>query len=254
MEREEKGMETELIANFLTNKSDLEELSDEELVIKYRESPSSELEEEIFKRFSKLIFKIAYKYNYRDKEDLYQVGWIGLMKAIKRFQPSYKTKFTSYAYNLIDGEIKHYLRDRSELIRRPAWIKDLLGKILRIISQNENISLKELSEKLNIKEEGLKEIIKAIVKVDYDIDITKIRSTKYEDFKLPIEDRIFLSQLFERLTEVERKISYYIFEMDLTQTEVGNILKLSQRTVSRILKRALSKLRKIEKEETSDLD
>lgn len=250
--REREDWEGEAV--FLPRRSidPLRNLSDEELVLSYRDEPSLDKEEELFRRFSRLIFKIVHKYNYRDKEELYQIGWIGLIKAIKRFEPSRNVKFTSYAYRLIDGEIKHFLRDKSELIRRPAWIKELINKMMRLLEREENLTLEELADKLNITEEGLREVIKAVIKVDYEPDISKIRSKRYQSFQLPIEDKIFLSQILSKLSEVEQKVIYYVFEMDLTQTEIGKILNVSQRTVSRILERALRKLRKISHREVSE--
>jgi len=251
MSNEIRGEERNQDGFLLRSGSSLD-MSDEELILSYRENPSSEKEEEIFRRFSRLILKIVSKYKYRDKEDLYQVGWIGLMKAVKRFDPSKRTKFSSYAYTLIDGEIKHFLRDKGELIRRPAWIKELVSRIMRILEQGDNISVTELADKVNLTEDAVREVIKAIVKVDYDPDLTKIKSKRYESFHLPIEDKIFISQLLEKLSEVERKVIYYVFEMDLTQTEIGKILNVSQRTVSRILERALKKLRRISQEEKEE--
>ncbi len=226
----------------------IEELSDEELVTLYRTVEDNDLkvdlEKELFNRFSKWILAIASKFRYRDREDLCQVGWLGLIKAINGFQPSKGKRFRAYARRFIEGEIKHYLRDRADLIRRPGWLKNLISKCLRLIERYDNLSLEQLADKLNIKQDGLLEVIRAIIYVDYDIDISKLRSQRLESFTLPVEDKILLEQLLQKLTDMERKVIYYVFEMDISQVEIGKILKVSQRTVGRILSRAIAKMQK----------
>lgn len=118
-------------------------------------------------------------------------------------------------------------------------------------------SLSEISEKFNLTEEGIKEILKAreavqIVSLDqeqrkYSSDgypnIEKIRSKNYETFKLPMEDIIALKTAFRKLKKLQRKVIYYIFEKDLTQTKIASKLGISQRQVSRIKDSALKELK-----------
>jgi len=118
-------------------------------------------------------------------------------------------------------------------------------------------SLSKISEEFNLTEEGIKEILKArdavqIVSLDqehrkYSSDsypkIEKIKSKNYETFKLPMEDIIALKIAFSKLKKLQRKVIYYIFEKDLTQTKTARKLAITQRQVSRIKKSALKSLK-----------
>jgi len=118
-------------------------------------------------------------------------------------------------------------------------------------------SLSEISEKFNLTEEGIKEILKAreavqIVSLDQEQrkynsnsypKIEKIKSKNYETFKLPIEDIIALKTAFSKLKKLQQKVIYYIFEKDLTQTKTARKLGISQRQVSRIKNTALKELK-----------
>jgi RNA polymerase sigma-B factor len=118
-------------------------------------------------------------------------------------------------------------------------------------------SLSEISEEFNLTEEGIKEILKAreavqIVSLDQEQrkyspeiypKIEKIKSKNYQTFKLPIEDIIALQNAMKKLKKLQRKVIYYIFEKDLTQTKIAHKLGISQRQVSRIKESALKELK-----------
>ena len=78
-----------------------------------------------------------------------------------------------------------------------------------------------------------------------EVDIKKIQSLRYESFKLPIEDKLLLQQALARLTDLQRKVIYYLFFLDLTQTQTGKKLGLSQRAVSRVLHKSLQKMAEV---------
>ncbi|HER24501.1 MAG TPA: sigma-70 family RNA polymerase sigma factor [Candidatus Atribacteria bacterium] len=195
-------------------------------------------------------------------EDLEQVGYIGLMNAFHLYNPEREVKFETYATWLISGEIRHYIRDKHQLIKVPEWMLKLNKKIDQFIicyqKENNKIpSLSEISEKFNLTEEGIKEILKAreavqIVSLDqeqrkYSFDhypqIEKIKSKNYETFKLPMEDIIALKNTLSRLKKLQQKVIYYIFEKDLTQTKIAGKLGISQRQVSRLKNSALKELK-----------
>jgi RNA polymerase sigma-B factor len=118
-------------------------------------------------------------------------------------------------------------------------------------------TLSEISEELNLTEEGIEEILKAreavqVISLDqeqrkYESNsypkIEKIKSRNYETFKLPMEDIITLKTALSKLKELQRKVIYFIFEKNLTQTRIARQLGLSQRQVSRIKKSALKELK-----------
>jgi len=215
-------------------------------------------------KYQPLVKNIAYKFKNSGEplEDLEQVGYIGLINAINLYHQNRGIKFITYATWVISGEIRHYIRDKHQIIKIPGWMLKLNRKIDEFIiyykkENNRFPSLSEISEELNLTEEGIKEILKAreavqIVSLDqekrkYSSDsypkIEKIKSKNYESFKLPMEDIITLRIAFGKLKELQRKVIYYIFEKDLTQTKIARKLGLSQRQVSRIKKSALKELK-----------
>lgn len=214
--------------------------------------------------YQPLVKSIAYKFKNSGEplEDLEQVGYIGLINAMNLYNQNRGIKFITYATWLISGEIRHYIRDKHQVIKIPSWMMKLNKKIDEFIisykkENNKFPSLSEISEKFNLTEEGIKEILKAreavqIVSLDqkqrkYSSDsypnIEKIRSKNYEPFKLPIEDIIALKTAFSKLKKLQKKVIYYIFEKDLTQTKIARKLGISQRQVSRIKDSALKELK-----------
>jgi RNA polymerase sigma-B factor len=214
--------------------------------------------------YQPLVKSIAYKFKNSGEpiEDLEQVGYIGLINAINLYNQNRDIKFITYATWLISGEIRHYIRDKHQVIKIPSWILKLNKKIDKFIisykkENNKFPSLSEISEKFNLTEEGIKEILKAreavqIVSLDqehrkYSSDsypkIEKIKSKNYETFKLPMEDIITLRTAFSKLKKLQKKVIYYIFEKDLTQTKIAHKLGISQRQVSRIKDSALKELK-----------
>jgi len=214
--------------------------------------------------YQPLVKSIAYKFKNSGEplEDLEQVGYIGLINAMNLYNKNRGIKFITYATWLISGEIRHYIRDKHQVIKIPSWIMKLNKKIDEFIisykkENNKFPLLSEISEKFNLTEEGIKEILKAreavqVVSLDqeqrkYSSDsypnIEKIRSKNYETFKLPMEDIIALKTAFSKLKKLQRKVIYYIFEKDLTQTKIARKLGISQRQVSRIKDSALKELK-----------
>jgi len=211
-----------------------------------------------------LVKNIAYKFinSGEPLEDLEQVGYVGLINAFNLYNQERGVKFETYATWLISGEIRHYIRDKHQVIKIPDWMLKLNKKIdeFMISYKKENNrfpSLSEISEEFNLTEEGIKEILKAreavqIVSLDqeqrkYSSDsypkIEKIKSKNYETFKLPMEDIIALKTAFSKLKKLQRKVIYYIFEKDLTQAKTARKMGISQRQVSRIKDSALKELK-----------
>jgi len=214
--------------------------------------------------YQPLVKNISYKFKNSGEplEDLEQVGYVGLINAFNLYNRERGVKFETYATWLISGEIRHYIRDKHQIIKIPSWMLKLNKKIDEFIiyfnkENNKFPSLSEIAEKFNLTEKGLKEILKArdavqIVSLDqeqrkYSSDsypeIEKIKSKNYETFKLPMEDIIALKTAFSRLKKLQRKVIYYIFEKDLTQTKIAHKLGISQRQVSRIKESALKGLK-----------
>lgn len=189
-------------------------------------------------------------------DDLLQVGYVGLMKAVEGYSSGNGAKFSSYAYSMIDGELRHHFRD-TRLVKRPRWATALYAKISQSNSRlTEKLGrpplVAEIAQEANITQEGVLALLKIFQDTDVysleehdEIDISVIRSAHYEAFSLPIEDRIQLEHALESLSELQRKVVYLFFYKDLSQTEIGRKLGLPQRKVSRIISGATKSLRSL---------
>jgi len=224
-----------------------------------------EVTDEQILKFRSLVKNIAYQFKNSGEplEDLEQLGYIGLINAINLYNRQRNVKFETYASWFISGEIRHYIRDKHQIIKIPHWITELNRKIDEFIvkykEETKQIpSLKKIAEEFNLTEEGVKEVLKArdvvhTVSIDqenrgYDYNeypvLEKIKNNHYKSFKLPIEDLIALELALDKLKNLQRKVINYIFIKDLTQAKIAKKLSISQRQVSRIKNEALKSLKK----------
>ena len=228
------------------------------------ENKSPKITDEQIIKYQPLVKSIAYKFinSGEPLEDLEQLGYIGLINALNLYNQNKGVKFETYATWLITGEIRHYIRDKHQTIKIPRWMLKLNEKIneFMISYKKENNcfpTISEISDEFNLTEESIKEILKAreavhIVSLDQEQrkynsnnypKLERIKSKTYQSFKLPMEDIITLKTAFSKLKELQRKVIYFIFEKDLTQTKIARKLGFSQRQVSRIKKSALKDLK-----------
>lgn len=243
--------------------SDLKQ--NEALVARYQETRDSAVLEEIIERNQGLLHSVLRQFSYFPDpyEDLLQVANMGMIKAVQRYDSAKKASFASYAVAIVDGEVRHYLRD-NVLMRRPRWLRQAEQRIeeasLELTRKlKRRPTLEELSRKANISEDGILEIMRAraaselftaddpVLEEDINSkpDAGQVHSLRYESFSLPIEDRIALHDAFSSLSEFQRKIVYLLFYKDLTQNEVAAELGMSQRKVSRESAKALARLKGI---------
>lgn len=204
----------------------------------------SELEQIIVLN-EKLIYKIATRFNNVSKEDLYQAGVIGLIKAYNNYKQNSETKFTTYAYNYIFGEM-YELSNSTRTIKLNKDILKTYKKIeqtkqLLLQKYNKEPSLEEISIFLNIPLKNIIDIYNATSTI-MSLDSTEIRNvyetipSKEKESNLDIKDSL------EYLTEEEKNIIKLRYYNDLTQSETANILGLSQVSVSRYEKKSLKKM------------
>lgn len=193
-----------------------------------------------------------------DYEDLYQLGCVGFLKAISNFDPKFNVKFSTYAVPMIAGEIKRFLRDDGE-IKISRAIKQLSMKINK---ETERLSAmgkpapttKELAEMFNVDEADV------VVAVDssfclislYEKTIDKQESSpnlidtiaKIEDEDRRLE-HIMLKKIIAELPSKERKVLLLRYFRGKTQTEIANMLGISQVQVSRIESKTLEHIKKL---------
>jgi len=241
------------------------ERGNEELVDQYQRSKDTTILEKIVSGNQGLLHAVLKRFSYFPDpyEDLLQVANLGLIKAIQRFDKSNGAGFSSYATAIVDGEVRHHLRD-SVLMRQPRWLRKTEKKIEEVSIEftrkhKRPPTLTELSEAVNISEDGILEIMRvyasvSLHSVDDPIsrerlqagpDASVVCSRHYESFSLPIEDRIVLEDAMDALSIFQKKIVYLLFYKDLTQAEVAEEMGLSQRKVSRESAKALDRLKAI---------
>src|SRR5215210_1710532 len=197
------------------------------LIEAYRERGDRKAVERILSLHAKLLNHVVGRYASSSEEpceDLLQVGYVGLMKAVNGYRLDSEAKFSSYAYSKIEGEIKHHLRD-SALVKRPRWARSLHARVSeatrRLTAELGRPPLvEEVAGEVNIAPEGVSELIKLFGDTDVlsldsggdeEVDVSAIKSLRYESFTLPIEDRSLLEQALDSLTELQRKVIYLFF-------------------------------------------
>lgn len=192
-----------------------------------------------------------------DMEDLFQIGSIGLLKAIDKFDPSFDVKFSTYAVPMIAGEIKRFLRDdgiikvsRSlkQTANRAKYAQENLSKIL-----GREPTIQEISDELNIDKEEIVMALESSYQPDYLYDVIhqedgnplKVidKISLDEDSEEDIIDNIVLKEILSHLKERDRQVIILRYFKDKTQVEVAKLLGISQVQVSRIEKRIIEDIK-----------
>jgi len=240
-------------------------VDNEQLLTVYAETRAHATLDEIVRRNQNLLHHILKRFSYAREpyEDLLQVANLGLIKAAQRFDPARGVRFSTYATAIVDGELRHHLRD-SLLLRQPRWVKTLYREIQEKSGELMHVrgrppTLTELSQALNINEEGILEVMDLYARLDlhsrnepFDdaelaahADASRVHSLRLESFVMPIEDRIALYAALDKLSSFQRKLIYLLFFKDLTQHEAADELGLSQKKVSRESIKALDRLKAV---------
>lgn len=181
------------------------------------------------------------------QEDLFQAGRVGLLKALQNYNPEKEVSFVTYASHFIMGEIRHLARKEASFYR-PGCIAELQAKVDQVVEEytklHGNVPETEyIAHKLRIREESVVEVMKAGFVSFEEIDSSKIHSTAYETFKLPVEDKLTLYHALNKLSKIQQKVIRMLFFRDMTQQQVADKLGMSQRQVSRVKEKSVQILR-----------
>ncbi|WP_096270961.1 RNA polymerase sigma factor SigB [Paucisalibacillus globulus] len=224
---------------------------------------NEEVQQKIILTYKDLVESIARKYskNSMIHEDLVQVGMIGLLAAIKRFDPTYGKTFESFAIPTIVGEIKRFIRDKTWSVHVPRRIKELGPKIKKAIDElttknQKSPTVTEIAEYLSVSEEEILETMEMnksykALSVDRSIEGTSDGSTialldmigSNDDGYSQIDLKMLLEKILPLLTEREQEIIRCTYFQNMSQKETGELLGISQMHVSRLQRRSLKKLR-----------
>ena len=240
---------------------DISGLDTDELLQRNHDTPDGELQEELLRRFEPLARSLARRYHAADEpsEDLVQVAAIGLLSAIRKFDPGRGFAFTSYATPTILGELKRYFRDTGWALHVPRGVKE---RALELSAEAEQLSLRlgrspsvgELAGALGISEEQTLDAIEAY----HGRYATPLDEPPQEDERpgppaqtLGSEDeQLELTEYLaviaagvDALSDAQRMALFLRFARDMTQAEIAARLGMSQMQVSRLLRGAIDRLR-----------
>lgn len=213
--------------------------------------------DKLLKKNTGLIWSIVKRFIGRgyDVQDLYQIGCIGFIKSIKRFDLNFDYKLSTFAVPYIMGEIKKFLRDDG-MINVSRSVKSLGLKIKEIENEyfnktGEQLTVKKMSEILNVSEENI------YIAIDAGRQIESINEEAYEnnesqkinyisnkvDEQSKIVDKIVINDMVNKLNVRDKKIIKLRFFKEKTQSQVAKILGISQVQVSRIEKKVLKQMK-----------
>ncbi len=206
-----------------------------------------------------LVWSVVKRFYNRghEPEDLFQIGCIGLIKSIRKFDPSFGVKFSTYAVPMIMGEIKRFIRDDG-IIKVSRSMKELAIKAmsvreLMIKENNSEPTVSELADRLSVSPEELAAALEAGLRPEsiYNSQAEDGKETKAlvdrleckEDYEAEIVDKLLVRELLDRFGEREKKIIVLRYFKQKTQSQIAQMLGISQVQVSRLEKKVLGIMR-----------
>jgi RNA polymerase sigma-B factor len=237
-------------------------IDDKILLRRYHEDGDLQAREQLIEQYMSLVRSLARRYSYRGEqlEDLVQIGAIGLIKAIDRFDLERGVELTTYATPNIIGEIKRHFRDKGWSVRVPRGLQELNVQLSRLVEQltvqlARSPTIPELAKAAGVEEEEVLEALesgRAYTSLSLSVgggggdddDLDPLESLGTEEHQYEVsEDRAVLAPGFKALDERERKILQLRFFEGLTQSQIAQQVGISQMHVSRLIRRSLEKIR-----------
>ena len=235
--------------------------NDRELLRRYHEHGDLQAREQLIEHYMSLVRSLARRYSYRGEQldDLVQIGAIGLIKAIDRFDLDRGVELTTYATPNIIGEIKRHFRDKGWAVRVPRGLQELNVQLSRLVEQltvqlGRSPTITELAKASDSTEEEVLEALesgRAYSSLSLssgggegDDELDPLESIGTEEHQYDVsEDRAVLAPGFRVLDERERRILHLRFFDGLTQSQIAQQVGISQMHVSRLIRRSLDKIR-----------
>jgi RNA polymerase sigma-B factor len=237
--------------------------NDKILLRRYHEHGDLQAREQLIEQYMSLVRSLARRYSYRGEQldDLVQIGAIGLIKAIDRFDLNRGVELTTYATPNIIGEIKRHFRDRGWSVRVPRGLQELNVRLSKLIEQltvqlSRSPTIPELAKAAGVEEEEVLEALES-GRAYSSLSLSQGSSGSEDGDELdPLEslgelehqyevseDRAVLAPGFKALDDRERWILHLRFFEGLTQSQIAQQVGISQMHVSRLIRRALEKIR-----------
>jgi len=220
------------------------------------------LREEIVRRNVGLVKSVAVKFlgSGEPLDDLIQAGYIGLLNAVANFDLARNTRFSTYASYLIQGEVRHYIRDRHSTIRIPQWVQTMNRRVKEaeeafFQEEGRPPTLSELASRISLTDEQLTALLRGRETMTYvSIDqerrsgdprpaAPRVEHLIAESDDLPFDVRMRVLVTIERLTEIQQQVIAGLFYEGKSQSEIGKELGMSQRQISRLKDRILDEMK-----------
>ncbi|HVV56849.1 MAG TPA: SigB/SigF/SigG family RNA polymerase sigma factor [Gaiellaceae bacterium] len=237
--------------------------NDKALLRRYHEHGDLQAREQLIEQYMSLVRSLARRYSYRGEQldDLVQIGAIGLIKAIDRFDLNRGVELTTYATPNIIGEIKRHFRDRGWSVRVPRGLQELNVQLSKLIEQltvqlSRSPTIPELAKAAGVEEEEVLEALESgraysslslsqgSSGSDDGEELDPLESLGEIEHQYEVsEDRAVLAPGFKALDDRERWILHLRFFEGLTQSQIAQQVGISQMHVSRLIRRALEKIR-----------
>jgi len=233
-----------------------------ELFVQYRIEGDEVARDELVEMYLNLVKYLASRFRNRGEpiDDLIQVGTIGLIKAIDRFDIERAVEFTTYATPTIVGELKRYFRDKGWAIKVPRRLQELSFKVNQAIDAltqryQRTPTVPEIAEYLEVTPDDVLEALETSEAYNFVSLETDRNSDGSDSFSIleyigkddvlmsVVDDRTTLSAALKQLTPTEQQVLYLRFFQGMTQTEIARQLGISQMQVSRLLRRTLRVMR-----------
>lgn len=233
-----------------------------ELFVRYRCDHDEAARDELVEMYLNLVKYLASRFRNRGEpvDDLIQVGTIGLIKAIDRFDIERAVEFTTYATPTIVGELKRYFRDKGWAIKVPRRLQELSFKVNQAIDTltqrlQRSPTVPEIADYLGVTSDDVLEALETSEAYNFVSLETDRNGDGADSFSIleyigkddvlmsVVDDRTTLSAALKQLAPMEQQVLYLRFFQGLTQTEIARQLGISQMQVSRLLRKTLRVLR-----------
>jgi RNA polymerase sigma-B factor len=246
------------------DKTESADAIDRRLIRHYRKTKDPKAREIIVRRHERLVWSLAWRYRSAGEpvEDLAQEGFLGLLKAIERYDCQNLAKFSSYAAMKITGNIEHYLRDRSGTIRQPGWVQEIYLRIRRESQRLATLNGRqpthaEIAEAIGESEERIARILEVIetrriASLDEPIPGREATGGSLGEFIADpssdslanrLDNKADLERAMERLDETQKTAVNLCFFEDLTFEEAGGRMGMDRHRARRVVVRAIQILK-----------
>jgi RNA polymerase sigma-B factor len=236
------------------------------LFARYKKEPTDRHEEALVEKYRPLVYRIVHSFSHGPDqfEDLVQVGTVGLVLAIRRFDLETGFRFSTYAWTTIRGEIQRYFRDKTWAVNVPRELKERSLRVFNAVNElsselGQEPTVQELARRTGLSEESVQEamelgsayhpasFIDNTREADHGVAESEGGSSPgigHVDMGSAKRD-IFWSSMLAQLTRIEARVLRMYFFEQRTQKEIADELATSQMNVSRIMRLALGKLRRL---------